>query len=317
MSTRREKGEQLFISVNNYVVLDLETTGFSPYHDKIIQFSALKVSGGTIIDQYDEYINPETEISDFITNLTGIDNSTVQNARTFEEAARDIRSFIGDSIIVGHNINFDINFLYDNFYKVFGTPFDNDYIDTCRLSRAIIDDVYNYKLSTIAERLNVKFEGDAHNALNDVKVTQQIYELLKPQCSDLECRYSHGTYSPISKNSMRNNRGYYYDQQKSLISECNEIQNKVFVITGTLERLSRKEANDLIQLHKGIIGNSVTKNTDYLVLGSLEYCASIKGNKSIKQKRAEDLILQGFDISIISENDFYDLIEADNEEVVS
>ena len=94
----------------------------------------------------------------------------------------------------------------------------------------------------------------------------------------------------------------------------NLIYNKVCVITGKLERMERKEAMQLIADIGGINANSVTKQTHYLILGNNDYCTSIKGNKSNKQKKAETLKLQGQDIEIIPENVFYELINSKVEE---
>ena len=76
----------------------------------------------------------------------------------------------------------------------------------------------------------------------------------------------------------------------------------------TLEKMARKDAMQIVVDLGGLVGNSVTKKTNYLILGNNDYCSSIKGGKSSKQKKAESLKLAGNDIEIISENVFYDMI---------
>ncbi|NLO49067.1 MAG: exonuclease, partial [Clostridiales bacterium] len=84
---------------------------------------------------------------------------------------------------------------------------------------------------------------------------------------------------------------------------------KICVFTGTLEKMVRKEAMQAVVDFGGTCGDNVTSKTNYLILGNFDYCKSIKDGKSRKHKKAEKLILQGQDISIISENVFYDLLE--------
>ena len=90
--------------------------------------------------------------------------------------------------------------------------------------------------------------------------------------------------------------------------ETTPVYEKVFVFTGTLERMTRKEAMQLVVDHGGLCGDGVNKKTNFLVLGNNDYCTTIKDGKSTKQKKAEQLKLTGCDIEIISENVFYDMI---------
>ena len=97
---------------NEYIVYDLETSGRSYNYDRIIEFAALKVSNGVIVNKYQSLINPERRISDIVTDKTGITNSMLVNAPTIQEVISEIKSFLGNSILVGHNItSFDNYFL--------------------------------------------------------------------------------------------------------------------------------------------------------------------------------------------------------------
>jgi DNA polymerase-3 subunit epsilon len=90
--------------------------------------------------------------------------------------------------------------------------------------------------------------------------------------------------------------------------EASPVYEKVFVFTGTLERMTRKEAMQLVVDRGGLCGDGVNKKTNFLVLGNNDYSSTIKDGKSSKQKKAEQLKLSGCDIEIISENVFYDMI---------
>ena len=129
MNERIHKGNSLLILPDSFIVLDLETTGLSNKFDEIIEISALRVRSFHVTDVFSTLIKPTFEISDEITEITGITNEMLSNAPLFSEIEFELREFIGDDYILGHNVNFDINFLYDNFYY----PFRNAFIDTLRL----------------------------------------------------------------------------------------------------------------------------------------------------------------------------------------
>ena len=157
-SQRPYKGESLLNNINNYTIIDIETTGLDPKVDEIIEISAIKIRDNKIISEYSTLIKPQHEISDFITNLTGITNEMVDDKPAINTVLNDYFDFLDNDIIVGHNINFDINFLYDASIKYYNKPFENDYIDTLRLSRKYLS-LENNKLGTIANFFNIDYSG--------------------------------------------------------------------------------------------------------------------------------------------------------------
>ena len=175
---RKFKGKKLDNKVSDYVVVDIETTGFSPISNKIIEIAALKVNEGKIVDRFQKLVNPEERINYYITNLTGITNEMVRDADTINEVINEFKDFLGDNIIVGHNVNFDINFLYDNMYNANGKYLTNNFVDTMYVSKKVIPGLGSYKLESITNYLNVSYEG-AHRALNDCIFTYECYEKMK------------------------------------------------------------------------------------------------------------------------------------------
>ena len=117
----RKKGENLFKFPEKYTVIDVETTGLSPQFDGMIEVAAVKISNGKVLDTFSTLVKPNTVfigddgselyVDDFIETLTGITNDMLVTAPEFVEIRDDFMSFLGDSIIVGHNVNFDINFV--------------------------------------------------------------------------------------------------------------------------------------------------------------------------------------------------------------
>ena len=109
---RPEKGLSLIELPSDYVLLDLETTGLNPAGDSIIEIGAIKVKEYDIVDTFEAFVKPPHPISYFITDLTGITNEMVKDAGSIETVLPEFLRFVGSSLVMGHNVNFDINFLY-------------------------------------------------------------------------------------------------------------------------------------------------------------------------------------------------------------
>lgn len=306
----RNKGRSLLIFPSEYVVIDIETTGLSPECDYIIELSAIKIKDNNIINTFSTLIKPdealyededsnECYVNDFITNLTGITNEMLEDAPHISDVLEQFLSFVGNNIIVGHNVNFDINFIYDEVDRILNKNFSNDFCDLLRISRKIFPDFENHKLSTLAENFEIKIDR-SHRAEDDCITTFKCFEF---------CR----NYSEKNKININS-----YDKSKldlkeihanvAEFDEAHPLYRKNVVFTGTLEKMSRKDAAQIVANFGGILQNGVTKQTNFLVLGNNDYCKSIKDGKSSKQKKAESLILKGQDLQIIPENVFYELI---------
>src|SRR5699024_10886253 len=99
---------------------------------------AIKVKNNKIVSKFNSLVKPQNEIDDYITELTGITNEMVKDAPTIEEILPDFMDYIGNDILIGHNVNFDINFIYDNLYRNKFNVLTNDFIDTMRISRKLL-----------------------------------------------------------------------------------------------------------------------------------------------------------------------------------
>lgn len=177
---RDHKGKYLSAFQDDYVVVDIETTGLNPIYNEIIEIGAIRVRDNEIVDNIDILIQPEEPISSFITNLTGITNEMVAiDGVSAFEGLSSFLDFVQSDVILGHNVNFDISFLYDHCLRHLGCYVDNDYIDTCYMSRRLLKGkVKNNKLGTLIEHFGYDYSG-AHRALNDCQFTYQIYNELK------------------------------------------------------------------------------------------------------------------------------------------
>lgn len=163
---------------DSYVVIDIETTGFSPSKNEIIEIAAMKVDPNGEVTSFQTLIKPDNEIPDLITNLTGISNDMVKDAKNIKEALLEFDQFKEDYILIGHNVSFDIGFLDYYYKKHLDRSLVNQSIDTLALSRKYLPHLYNHKLDTIACYFNLNTENH-HRALADVEMTLHIYNQIK------------------------------------------------------------------------------------------------------------------------------------------
>tara|TARA_B100000131_G_scaffold163359_1_gene157973 strand:- start:92 stop:811 length:720 start_codon:yes stop_codon:yes gene_type:complete len=161
--------------INNEVtlcVLDLETTGFKPENSEIVEIFILKVKDNEIIDEFYSMFKPNGRITN--SHIHGITNSKVKNSPTIEESNDEIINFLGNSTLVGHNLdNFDLKFLNYHLSKTL----NNKTLDTLKISRKVLGNkVENHKLDTLANYFGVN--PPTHQARDDVMTTFEIYKKL-------------------------------------------------------------------------------------------------------------------------------------------
>ena len=320
MSLRKDKGKSLIRFFDDYVVVDIETTGLD-FSCHIIEISALKVSGNSIVDKFSSLVKPapffipeddfqfEHYVDSFVTDLTGITDDMLRNAPPLKQVISDFATFIGNSVLVGHNIAaFDSNFLYDAFINVSNSPLGNDFVDTMRIARWALPNLQHYRLSDIAEYYQIDHQT-MHRGIADCQITQSCYEKLKfdliQHYGTLDDFYNY-VHSRLSKTSFAL-KAKDFTTDKTDFDISNPLYDSICVFTGTLEKMTRREAMQLVTDLGGHVADSVTKKTNFLILGNNDFCSTIKDGKSSKQKKAEKLLLEGQDISIISENVFYEM----------
>lgn len=180
-----EKEVNSILKNNVFVAYDFETTGFNHIEDEIIEIGAVKIAEGKIVETFTTLIKPTKEITERITQVTGIDNAMVENAPSIADVLPDFYKFCYNTIMVGHNsIGFDNLFLQNISHKL-KYNFDMKQMDTLNLSREYIKGIKNYKLGTVSEYLNIKL-ANAHRALNDTIATAQVFIKLTDYLQSIE-----------------------------------------------------------------------------------------------------------------------------------
>lgn len=307
-STIRQKGHSILNVPDSYIVLDLETTGLDPHYDDIIEVACLKFVGGKQVDSFHSYVQPRPFqdddgqlhfVDNFITDLTGITDDMLKDAPCFASIAPELSKYLGNSVLVGHNVNFDINFLYDNFMAALRKPLHNNFVDTMRIARIVMPDLPHHRLKDLCKAFSI--DTDLHRADNDCMATQKI--LVNLQKLATESNIDLAAYRRHHNINLSALAG-----DTTLNDPSHPLYGKNVVFTGKLQRFLRKDAAQIVCNIGGHCENNVTKKTNFLVIGSLEGNPLVEGGKSSKMKRARELILSGQDLQVLSETVFYDMI---------
>lgn len=162
--------------INTYIAFDLETTGLNVETDSIIEIGAVKVKDGKIVERFAEFLKPDIEISPRVTNLTGITNEMVKNARDTKEVIDDFVNFCENYVLVGHNIMFDYKF--SKKYAVrYGHVFEKKGIDTLKIARKVHRDLESRSLESLCKYYEIN-PVSAHRAYYDALSTAKIYHML-------------------------------------------------------------------------------------------------------------------------------------------
>ena len=158
---------------DTYVVFDIETTGFSPEKNTIIEIGAVKVADGKIQDKYSTFINPDVPIPFDIEKLTGINDAMVLPYPKIDQILPEFLGFVGECPLVAHNAGFDVGFI-GHFAAKLGLAFNPTVLDTVSLARLLLPSLNRYKLDTVAKALNISLENH-HRAVDDAGATAEIF----------------------------------------------------------------------------------------------------------------------------------------------
>lgn len=262
---RPGKGESRMCLPRDYTVVDTETTGLSSESCSLIEVSALRVRGGQVTEEFSTLIRPpwrevqkngewtEGYVDDFIQGLTGITDEMLEDAPLPEDALPQVEEFLENDLLLGHNVGFDIAFLYDSFRKYLRRPLGNDSLDHLRIARKLLPELSHHRLGDVAAALQVPYEG-AHRALQDCWITYGCYEKLRTLA------LSRGTEEDFVRS--------FDKKKKSLAPKYPGIPGHPFyhkevVLTGSLASQENREA---VLRTGGKVGKEVTARTAYVAI---------------------------------------------------
>ncbi|MFT8949289.1 MAG: PolC-type DNA polymerase III, partial [Liquorilactobacillus hordei] len=158
-----------------YVVFDTETTGLSARFDKVIELAAVKMKQGNVLESFDMFIDPGHPLSQTTINLTSITDDMIrENAKPEKEVFKLFQAFCENSIIVGHNATFDVDFMNIGYARHDLPEIENPWVDTLPLARLLYPELKSFRLNRLAKMLNVDLEHH-HRAIFDAEATGYIY----------------------------------------------------------------------------------------------------------------------------------------------
>ncbi len=321
---RDHKGNSIIALPKDFIVIDTETTGLDFEFCNIIEVSAIKYVDNTPVDVFTTLVKPPLErtyfpshndgagewvsryVDEFITDLTGITNEMLASAPEPAEVMPKLLNFLGNSVLIAHNAHFDINFLYDAIEKHCNKYLSNDFIDTLRIARKVFPDLNHHRLSDIAAACHIE-QPEAHRSEADCLITGKCYEYMRNQ---ILSERSEDDFKKLFKQKSTRYRESLLSISASTdsIDDTNPIYQKFVVFTGALSSMTRKEAFQLTLNLGATPEETITKKTNYLVIGNTDFAKSVTDGKTSKMKKAESYRQKGAEISIISENAFFDLI---------
>lgn len=169
---------------SSYTVFDIETTGFSPYLESIIEIGAVRYENGIKVGSFSKFVNPKRSIPERITELTGIDDSMVRGAEEIDSVLPEFLDFAKDSILVAQNADFDISFIRVN-AKRLAIDFSPVWMDTMTLARCLHPEYKNHKLDTLCKNLQVVLLNH-HRAIDDAQATGEVFLKLMSEWQELD-----------------------------------------------------------------------------------------------------------------------------------
>ena len=158
---------------STFVVFDIETTGFSPVYNRIIEIGAVKVERGEITDRFSAFVNPDVPIPFEIEKLTGINDEMVMGAPAVDTVLPQFLDFCGDAVLVAHNAGFDMSFIMENMRRL-ELAGEFTYVDTVGIARVLLPHQAKHTLDAVAKTMGVSLENH-HRAVDDAEATAEIF----------------------------------------------------------------------------------------------------------------------------------------------
>ena len=248
----------------DYVCFDLETTGFGK-NAEIIEIGAIKVRDGVTVDKFSEFVKPTNRISGAVTALTGISQEDVENARNISEVLPDFLEFIGNDILLGHNIaSFDIPIVRRNIAVEMKAVFEPEYIDTMYLAKSV-NGVPDHKLQTMLDHYGIT-NARAHRAFEDCEATSKLFNALVADGIAPEVRrsYSYTNFEAALPVPVKEDIAVNMETE-----ELSSVAGLRIALTGNFERCSRAEVETALAKMGAKLTNSVSSKTNYLIVGGL------------------------------------------------
>lgn len=254
-----------------FAIVDIETTGLSPVHDRIIEIAIVIYDGREITETFSSLVSPQLLLPPGIIRLTGITNEVLQDAPQFYEIARKIVELTENKIFVAHNVRFDYSFVRQSFRRL-GYNFYRRQLCTFRLSRKHFPGLPSYSLGSLCRFLNIEAESE-HRAIKDALATLRLFEKLHPLHNEeppgstalAECKETFLppgiSHEDIAKIPEETGVYFFYDEREKLIyvGKSKNIRKRILShFSGDLKSSrSREMKNKIRQLRYEVTGSEL------------------------------------------------------------
>ncbi len=266
-----------------FSVIDIETTGGHPKHERITEIAIYVTDGNKIIDSFSTLINPEKRVPLFITGLTGITNEMLEDAPKFFEVAAKIVEITKDTVFVAHNVGFDYGFVKEEFANL-GYKFRLNTLCTLKLGRKLFPGFKSYSLGNLCKSMNVSLVN-AHRAYADAKATAEIFNMIYKKDYDENEGININGFSVNGLNSALD-----FSKIRNLPEQCGVYYlyntNKELIYIGKSKNVYRRVMTHLRneKTNKALNMRSQIADVDFELTGS-ELIALLKESNEIKQNK--------------------------------
>ena len=254
----RGKGQEWPDFISDYTMLDIETTGLNPYRDHVTELGAVKVRANHVVDEFSQLVvyPRSNRVPSFITKLNGITKEMLlKEGQPVKEAMTSFRTFIGDDIIIGYNVNFDLNFLYDLAQKFHLPQLSNNYVDVLRLARVYYPQQHNRLLDCI-QRAGIA-QVEQHHGLADSLDTKKVYDDFRQHFTPELLQEAQG--------KLKNIDLLQDELEVWELGFRNPVNNKKIAFAPEVE-INGTEAFQMVNNMNGIAQTGVKADTDYLIM---------------------------------------------------
>lgn len=294
----RHKGTERPEFLDDYTLIDIETTGLSPYRDRVTELGGIKVRNGEIVDEYSRLVayDKSNKVPAFITKLNGITEEKIINEGIpVDEASHDFREFIGDDVVIGYNVNFDLNFFYDLAQKYNLAELNNDYVDVLRLARAYYSRERHNRLIDCMQRAGIA-QVEQHRGLDDSIDTKRVYDDFRKN------------FTPaLLEKAQSKIKNFSLTEDKLMpwqIGFRNPVNGKKIVLSDHVH-MDHEDAGKMIENLSGENQGRLDLNTNYLIVGDHDFFN--KNNSNLNE--ASRLNHEGADIKRLSESFFLNMLD--------
>ena len=293
----RGKGQEWPDFISDYTMLDIETTGLNPYRDHVTELGAVKVRANKVVDEFSQLVvyPRSNHVPSFITKLNGItEDLLLEKGKPVKEAMIAFRTFIGDDIVVGYNVNFDLNFLYDLARKFHLPELSNNYVDVLRLARVYYPQQHNRLLDCI-QRAGIA-QVEQHHGLADSLDTKKVYDDFRQHFTPELLQEAQG--------KLKNIDLLQDELEVWELGFRNPINNKKIAFAPEVE-INGTEAAQMVNNMNGVAQTGVKADTDYLIMSDNGFFS--KSNP--ETLKAKEFNHAGSKIKRLSESYFLNMLD--------